>query len=267
MARAGRRPNLRRIALALVTLLFPLTARAGTVPCWFEGGAVVVPANLGGIAGDFILDTATEGLQLHETRAQGEGLPSRFEADLRLAGRTYRQRAVEVVDLDARTHAFPTPIAGVIGAGVIGEDVLDLSFAPCRVALFSPGRAPRRQAEETIRLGWTGLRPVIRATVTDGARIRQGWFLLATSSDAALRLSTEAVSLADQTDPGPLLPYGPARRALRVMSVGGILAENLPTGLIQPQGELMGTIGPQIFSGWVLRLQSDRLSLRRDWDH
>ncbi len=258
---------MRRIALALVILLFPLIARAGTVPCWFEAGSVVVPANLGGIAGDFILDTATEGLQLHETRAQGEGLPPSFEADLRLAGRTYPLRAVTVVDLDARTHAFPTPIAGVIGAGVLGEDVLDLSFVPCRLALFSPGSAPRRRAVETFRLGSTGSRPLIKATVTDGTRIRQGRFLLATSSDAALRLSAEAVSLPDQTDMAPLLPYGPARRTLRALSVAGLLAENLPTGLTPAQEGQLGEIGPQVFSGWILRIQSGRLSLRRDWDH
>ena len=267
MAGPGRRPNLRRIALALAILMTPLAARAGTAACWFEGGAVVVPANLGGISGDFILDTATEGLQLHETRAQSEGLPPRFEADLKLAGRTYHHRVVEVVDLDARTHAFPTPIAGVIGAGVIGEDVLDLSFAPCRVALFAPGNEPRRRALETIELGGSGSRPLIRAAVTDGIRIRQGWFLLATSSDAALRLSTAAVTLTDETALPLLLPYGPARRSLRALSAAGILAENLPTGLDPALDGVLGRIGPQVFSDWILRFEPGRLSLRRNWGH
>jgi len=226
---------------------------------------VVVPANLGGIAGDFILDTATEGLQLHETRAQGEGLPSTFRADLRLAGRVYRQRPVAVVDLDSRTHAFPTPIAGVIGAGVLDGDVLDLSLAPCRVALFAPGRTPRRRAVETFPLGSAGQRPLIRATVTDGRQIRQGWFLLATSSDAALRLSSEAVVLPPQTELAPLMPGGGRRGSLRALSVAGQLVENLSTGLDAPEDGILGRIGPQVFVGWILRFQSGRLFLRRDW--
>lgn len=256
---------MRPFALTLAILLSPLAARAGTVPCWFEGGAVVVPANLGGIAGDFILDTATEGLQLHETRAQSEGLPATFQADLRLAGRTYRQRMVEVVDLDARTHAFPTPISGVIGSGVLGEDILDLSLAPCRVALFAPGRAPWRRPAETVALGQAGSRPLIRATVTDGPTVRQGWFLLATSSDVALRLSRDAVILPPLTELEPLMPHGARRGSVRALSVAGQLAETVPTSLDVPEDGILGRIGPQVFAGWTLRLRSGRLELRRDW--
>ena len=54
-----------RLALALSVCLalvgFP--AHAGEAACWFENGVVVVTAQVMGVTGDFILDTATRNYQ------------------------------------------------------------------------------------------------------------------------------------------------------------------------------------------------------------
>jgi hypothetical protein len=120
-----------RQLLAAAVLIGAGPACAGESPCWFEEGAVVVPAVVAGAAGDYILDTGTARTQLHETRAQAEGFAaSELTGDVRLAGLTLKRRPVQVQDLDARTYAFPTPIAGVIGADVLSGFVVDVSYQP-----------------------------------------------------------------------------------------------------------------------------------------
>jgi hypothetical protein len=62
-------------------------ARAGEAACWFENGMVVVSAQVMGIAGDFILDTATPHTQLAETQAQGAGFEATaLTGEVQLAG-------------------------------------------------------------------------------------------------------------------------------------------------------------------------------------
>src|SRR4051812_7377975 len=61
----GDRPVTRTV-LALFALL-ALTAApacAGEAACWFEGGVIVVGAEVMGVPGDYILDTATPHTQL-----------------------------------------------------------------------------------------------------------------------------------------------------------------------------------------------------------
>jgi hypothetical protein len=51
-------------------------ARAGEVVCHYEGGVMVAPARVAGIAGDFILDTGSAHTVLDATRAASEGFTS-----------------------------------------------------------------------------------------------------------------------------------------------------------------------------------------------
>lgn len=123
------------LLLALACALPASAAQAGEAACWFENGVVVVPASVMGVAGDYILDTATPRTQLAETQAQGAGFAeTALTGEVRLAGLRLTGRPVAVADLDMRTGALPTPIAGVIGVDLLKAYVLDVSFAPCRVA-------------------------------------------------------------------------------------------------------------------------------------
>ncbi|MET0274155.1 MAG: aspartyl protease family protein, partial [Phenylobacterium sp.] len=126
----------RTLAFAALLACAASAARAGEAACWFENGVVVVPAEVMGVAGDYILDTGQAQTQLAETQAQSAG----FEAtaptgEVRLAGQRLEGRPVAVADLDVRAGLFPTPIAGVIGADVLRGVGVDVTFAPCRVRL------------------------------------------------------------------------------------------------------------------------------------
>ena len=62
-------------------------AWAGEVACRFDGGVIVVPAEVTGIAGDYILDTGSAQTTLHETKAQTEGIEAtELAGRVRLAG-------------------------------------------------------------------------------------------------------------------------------------------------------------------------------------
>ncbi|MFZ3006904.1 MAG: hypothetical protein WA047_12045, partial [Phenylobacterium sp.] len=158
-----------KLVLALAVLwLAPAPAQAAA--CWFEHGVVVVPASVAGVAGDYILDTGSPTTLLHETRAQMESLPPSFRGAVRVDGLRLPDRPVMVADLDARTYAFPTPIAGVIGADVLSAYVVDVSFAPCRVRIWPPGRAPGFPADTRLAMPLRAGRPVVTAAVADGPR-------------------------------------------------------------------------------------------------
>lgn len=144
-------------------------ARAGETACWFEEGTLVVPAEVAGAAGDYILDTGTARTLLHETRAQAEGFAgTALTGDVRLAGLLVKDRPVAVEAIDARTYAHPTPIAGVIGADVLSGFVLDVSYAPCRVALHPPGKAPAIREGLSLPMGRSGDLPLAAASASDG---------------------------------------------------------------------------------------------------
>lgn len=248
-------PAARSLLAALTLTLGAWPARAGTTPCWIDQGVVVVPAMVAGAAGDYILDTGAPATQLHETRAQSEGFATdALTGDVRLAGLTLPGRPIAVADLDARTYAFPTPIAGVIGADLLAGMVLDVSFSPCRVGLWPKGREPGFGRARALPLVISQGRPLVAAGVADGVRAALGLFVLATGLDAPVRLDTGQGAAGGK--PEALLPYGAARARLRALSFAGELWEELPAGLaptsVLPPGAL-GEIGPAILSDWRLR--------------
>lgn len=252
-----------KLVLALAALwLAPASAQAAG--CWLEHGVVVVPASVAGVAGDYILDTGSPTTQLHETRAQMAGLPPAFRGQVRVDGLKLVDRAVVVVDLDARTYAFPTPIAGVIGADLLSAYVVDVSFAPCRVEIWPAAKAPRFGAQSSLAMAMAGGSPVVDAAVADGPRTAVGRFVVATGLDSGVRLS-EALASVPGAGAEDVAPYGRLRAELRALSFAGQLFEMLKAGL-QPQvAGAVGAIGPPVLARWSLRFDfpRGRLLLRR----
>jgi len=243
------------VTLSALLALTALPARAGQAACWFENGVVVVTAQVMGVTGDFILDTATPHTQLAETQAQAAGFEeTALTGEVRLAGLRIANRLVQVADLDLRTGALPTPIAGVIGADVLRPYVLDVSFAPCRVALNPAGGAPRFRAQRSLPMAWVAGRPVVTATASDGARSLTANFTPGTGADRAVRLSDVA---ADAPGPKKLLevyPYGVLKPRLGSLTLAGEVALDLPSGLMHAEDpKLAGQIGAPFLSRYRLR--------------
>ena len=249
---AVTRPTL---ALSALLALAATPALAGAAACWFENGVVVVGAEVMGVPGDYILDTATPHTLLAESQAQAAGFAeTSLTGEVRLAGVASRGKAVAVAELDLRTGALPTPIAGVIGADVLRDYVLDLSFAPCRVALSPAGRAPRFRSQATLPMSWVADRPVVTAAASDGPRTLSGPFAPATGGDTAVRLSDALASAPGAAKPRELYPYGVLRPRLRALSFAGALSENLPAGLLKAEDpDLAGEIGAPLLSRFRLR--------------
>jgi len=246
------------LSLALALALCPVAARAGDAACWFEHGVVVAPAVVAGVAGDYILDTGAPATLLHETRAQTAGFAATaLRGEVRLAGVSLPDRPVAVADLDARTWSFETPIAGVIGMDVLGGYVVDVRFAPCRVAIRSPREAGPFPALRRLALARTpGGLPVVQAGASDGPQARLGGFVAATGADAAVRLSDGVAKVEGAAKAETLYPYGEARPGLRALSFAGDLSQFVPAGLTRadalPAGAI-GVIGSPILSRWSLR--------------
>jgi hypothetical protein len=243
------------LALSALLALTATRAFAGEAACWFEGGVLVVGAEVMGVPGDYILDTASPHTQLADSQAQTAGFAeTALVGEVRLAGVVARGRPVAVEVLDLRTGALPTPIAGIIGADVLRDYVVDVSFAPCRVALRPAGHAPRFGAAASLPMGWTAGRPVVAAAVADGPHAFAGAFAPATGADTALRLSDAVAKVAGAPKPRELYPYGVYRPRLRAFSFAGALSENLPSGLMKAEDPgLTGQIGAPILSRWRLR--------------
>jgi hypothetical protein len=250
-------PAARALLAALTLTLGAWPARAGVTRCWVDQGVVVIPAVVAGVAGDYILDTGTKVTQLHETRAQAEGLGAGpLITEVRIAGVRLAGRTVIVTDLDARTFHFPTPVAGVIGADVLADRVLDVSFAPCRVGLWTKGREPRWVGGHVLPLTMVDGRPLVAAGVADGLRAELGLFVPATGLDAAVRIDTARGMALHGGKPETLLSYGEGRARLRALSFAGELWENLPAGLAPPSDlptGASGEIGPAVLAEWRLR--------------
>lgn len=227
-------------------------ASAGEVACWFENGAVVVPAMIGGVAGDWLLDPSAPRTQLHDTRADMEGLADGFAAEGRLAGQALPEVPVMVTDLDDRAPGFVTPIAGVIGADILASFVVDLRFAPCRVRLYA-GRAPAVRGGRVLRLETVGGVPAVRAAVADDRQARAGLFAVDWSSRAAVRVARATVSPRAETLDPSRRELAPAR--LRALSVDGRLYEE-PSATLATDLDpaLAGTLGVDFWSRWTLRL-------------
>ena len=255
-----------RASLALAAVLASAAgpALAGEAQCWFENNVVVVSAEVMGVPGDFILDTATPHTLLADSQAQTAGYAeTALNGEIRLAGLTLSSRPVQVLALDLRTGALPTPIAGVIGADVLRDFVLDVSFAPCRVALW-PRATGAFPAQVRLPMDWLADRPVVRAAVADGPHALAGAFAVAIGADTAIRLSdgvakAQTARGAAAAKPKELYPYGVLRPKLRALSFAGRLSENLPAGLISAEDpDLAGQIGAPLLAGYRLRFDFPR---------
>lgn len=231
-------------------------AWAGETACWFENGAVVVPAEIGGVAGDWLLDPSAPVTLLHETRAEMEGLPKSFTAGGKLAGAALAPVAVSVADLDGRAPGFITPITGVIGADVLGRYVVDLTFAPCRVRLTTS--APRRFGRGTrLPLTMIGGVPAVRAAIADDRSARAGLFAVDWSSTATVRAARATLNPPVTTLTPTPRRMAPAR--LRALSVAGELQEEPTAGVADDlDPALAGTLGVGFWSRWTVRLDIRR---------
>jgi hypothetical protein len=241
------------VALAIAAAALPLAAHAGESACWFEQGVIVAPASIDGLAGDYILDTGSPLTQLHETKAQSAGLVEPDQrGPVRIAGLTLPDRPFVIADLDARTYAFPTPIAGVIGADLLSAYVVEVSFAPCKIAIYPRAQAPRvRSKVSVLPLRVVGGVATAHAAVSDGPKALAGDFVIATGSDAAVRVSQRLASVPGAAKPQDLPPYGETRAQLRAASFAGTLFENLPGALADTQAD--GVIGAPLLARWRLR--------------
>jgi hypothetical protein len=228
---------------------------AGETACWLDNGVVVATASVGGVVGDFIVDTAAPRTILAETQAQAAGyVEPQAGGEVRLAGVRTELGSVPVTAIDARTRALPTPIAGVIGADALRSYVVDVRFAPCRLALHAFGTAPRFAGPaQVLPLGWVGQTPATVARAADGPHVLEGAFALATGSDTAVRLADDAAT-ARGAKLDDLYPFRPLRAQLRALTLGGELFELLPSGLLKSaETEPLGEIGTPVLAGYALR--------------
>lgn len=240
------------LALALGAVAAP--ASADEAACWYENGVVVVTAEVAGFVGDYILDTGQAATQLAETQALEMGyVEPAVTGEVRLAGLRLPPRPVQVADLDVRTGLFPTPIAGVIGADVLKDHVLDVSFAPCRVRLSVPGRAPRFSGAR-LPLAWAEGRPVTLAGAADGPTALRGPFVVSTGLDAPARLSGALAAAPGAARPAELLPYGVLRPRLAALSFGDVLVADVPAGLMKPEPDaIAGAVGAPVLARFRVR--------------
>jgi hypothetical protein len=259
--------NLGGVRSAPLALLFAATAalpaRAGEAACWYENGVVVVTAEVAGVVGDYILDTGQARTQLAETQAQTAGYATpQVTGGVVLAGVRLPPQEIPVADLDVRTGLLPTPIAGVIGADVLHDRVLDVGFAPCRIRLSAPGRAPAFPGLR-LPLARAGGRPVALAGASDGATALRGPFVLSTGLDAPVRLSRELADAPGAVEPAELLPDGVLRPRLAALSFADTLLGQVPAGLApaDPDG-VAGALGAPVLARWRLRFDFPRGELR-----
>jgi len=256
------KPSTLALALFAAPALTPAAAQAGETACWYEQGVLVAPAAVAGIAGDYILDTGSPVTQLHETKAQAAGLAqASLVGDVRLAGLTLHGRPVAVADLDSRTWLFPTPIAGVIGADILGDYVVDVSFAPCQVAIRPLREAPPFAADTALPLARVDGAATAFAAVSDGPRAFGGPFVVATGADASVRFDPAFASVVGNAKPADLLPGGERRARLRAASFAGSLFENLDAGLAPVDARAAGIIGAPLLSHWRVRFDFPRARL------
>jgi len=249
------------LALAVISAA-ALPAIAGETRCWVDNGAVVVPALLGDIAGDFILDLSAPHSQLHLTTAQSHGLDDAAETEgpLILASERIPAR-LAIADLDDRGWGFATNIDGVLGADVLAGYVVDLGFAPCRLTLRR--RAPAATVLSSLPLTTIAGIPTVSASIFDGRKMRTGHFAIDTGA-AGLRLSADVARfsrLSARVD--PLSRDRPPAR-LAALSMGGAVLPNQRAALeIGAPDGVLGGVGTDVWSRYVLRLdrRRGRLSL------
>jgi hypothetical protein len=222
---------------------------AGETACWFDHGAIVVPAAFGDIAGDYLLDPATPTSQLNATNAQMFGILTPVaRADLRVAGERLRGFEMTAADLGARERPFAAGLVGVIGADVLSRFVTEIQTAPCRVKLAR--RAGRRWPIH-LPLKTIGGIMAVPAAVSDGATSRAGWFAVATGQPG-ITVADAKLTRAPAKDADPDWP--PAR--LRALSLGGLLFEQIPASVGGPPAPgLSGSLGEDVW--WTFRMRLD----------
>ncbi len=220
------------------------SARAGETGCWFENGAIVAPAAVADIAGDFVIDLSAPQTLLHETIAQTGGYAdTRLSLPVRLAGQRVADAPVLVQDLDYRGVGFVVPIVGVIGADILNKYVVSLQFSPCRLRLDPPGR-PVKGVGHWISVTQVGGLPTVQAAAAFGDTGLLGAFALDTASNGGVRARGAA-------DAPRQKPAG----TLGGLSWNGVLHQNVPAVRAGdlPQG-VTGALGVQILSAYSLRL-------------
>jgi hypothetical protein len=251
-----RLPRYRRGVRFLLTgalALFAAPAWAGETACHYEGGVIVAPAVVAGIAGDYIVDTGTPQSLLHETAAEAAGLVGDdLTGDVRLAGIVVKALPLKVADLDVRTWNLPTPVAGVIGADMLKGFVVDVDYAPCRVRLSPPGRAPAFRGR-ILKLGWDQGRPTAVAAASDGEHALRGPFVIATGLNAPVRLADDLAQAPGATKPDELYPNGVWLARLPALRFAGASGADMGAGLMKPDGEVAGLIGGQVLAHFRLR--------------
>lgn len=239
---------MRRLAPLIVLSLLAARggpAMAGETACWFENGAVVAPAAIGGIAGDYVIDLSAPRTLLHIDVAQGQSYADGAGLPVRLAGQTVEAAPIAVLSLDYRAVGFSTPIVGVIGADILDRYTVTLDFSPCRLRLERPGGSWAGQ-DGGLPVTMVGGAPTVLAAASDGLRGVSGPFALDTASAGGVR----ARGAAD----GPRQkPVG----TLRGLSLAGTLRQDLPAVVAGdlPDG-VVGAIGVQVLAAYRLRLDS-----------
>jgi len=234
------------LLLATLSLTVATPVLAGETACWFENGAIVAPAAVADMTGDFVIDLSAPQSLLHDTKAQMSGYAEKdLTLPVRVAGERVEAVAMAVRDLDYRNVGFVAPIAGVIGADVLDRYVVIIDFSPCRLRLEPRvlGAEPRPGAMTVTVVG--GI-PTVQATASDGFSSLSGAFALDTASNGAVRArgapdgprQAPAGVLAGLTLNGRLYQRSPA-----------VQAGDLPPGVA-------GAVGVSVLSAYQLRLDT-----------
>jgi len=241
------------IALALSAVaLTARTATAAEIACNFDAGVVVVPAEVAGIAGDYILDTGAARTVLHETLAQAAGITGiELTGDIRLAGVHWANRVLKVEDLDVRTWNLPTVGAGVIGADILRDFVVDVSFAPCRVRISRRDEAGRFRGLSR-KMDWDQGRPTVVAEVSDDAHQIRGAFVIATGAGAPIRLADDLAQL-EAGGSRKVYPDGVWLARLPQVTFAGFTGRSVAAGLMKPDGDVIGVLGGPVLANFRLR--------------
>ena len=227
------------------------SAVAGETACWFENGAVVAPAAIGDLAGDYVIDLSAPRTLLHNTAAQRGGYAdTALTLPVRVAGQQAPPTPVRVEDLDYRGVGFFTPITGVIGADILDRYVVTLDFAPCRLRL-EPLGSPHSPEKDAIRVVMVGGVPTVLAAASDGLTGVAGPFALDTASAGGVR-ARGAVDGPRQKAAGTL--RGLSLNGTLRQDLAAVVAGDLPDGVV-------GAVGVEVLSAYRLRLDPQALRL------
>ena len=244
---------LTRAPIALASLILGLTssaAWAGDSVCWIQNGVLLAPAVAAGVNGVFILDTGAAQSQIDATQAsEADIADAAVTGEVRLAGRVFPGVSMQVLELDARTRAFPTPIAGVLGSDVLARQVVEISTNPCRLRLARSAHARGVRPGIVLPVELRGGAPYVSAGVSDGTKSRIGAFRIDTGSPFSVTLEAAQGAASGGR--------------LRALSIGGALFETIPAGPAQDASDgALGAIGEPIWARFArMRLDYARRTL------